>query len=527
MQLRWYQQEAVASLFRYWAEKDGNPLIALPTGSGKSVVCARFAYEAKLYYPPTRMLILTHVKELIQQNYTKLMTAWPSAPAGIYSAGIGRKEIHADITFGGVQSVVNNVEAFGHVDLVGIDEAHLVSPEDESRYQLVFDKLRAVNPKLKVFGMSATCWRKKNGMLTNEGIFTDICYDKTKPEDFRRFIAEGYLSPLTTRAMQTGFDLSSVGVTGGEYNQRQLEKAIDLADVTSAALREVLHHGHSRRSWLLFCSGIDHAVHVAEQLNAWGIRTACVHSKMSKGQRDEQIQGWYEGRYRAMTNNNVLTTGVDHPALDLIACLRPTLSSSLWVQMLGRGMRVAPGKTNCLVLDFAKNIVRLGPIDDPVIPGLKRKGSPGDMPVRLCPQCGSYSHAAARFCEACGFVFPPADDKLTEKASDANVMSAVFPVIEEFNVTNVAYADYLTKKGKRALRVTYHSGLRAFHEFVMLEESGYAAHRARDWWKQRSPNEPPATIEDAMARTKELRTPPRIRVWINKEYPEVLGAIWL
>lgn len=525
MQLRWYQAEAVQSLFQYWATNKGNPLIALPTGTGKSIVFAAFAWQAKTWYPQTRMLLLTHVKELISQNYSKLIRAWPGAPAGVYSAGIGRKETRADITFGGVQSVVNNVSAFGHIDLVGIDEAHLVSPDDESRYQTIIAQLKEINPKLKVFGMSATCWRNKQGMLTEEGgLFTDICYDRTTPADFQRFVAEGFLSPLVTSATQTTFDLSGVGIQNGDYNLKQLEEAVDKHDITKAALRETLYAAQNRRSWLLFCSGISHAEHVAGMLNSWGIRTACVHSKMSKSQRDEQLAGWFSGHYRAMTNNNVLTTGIDHPALDYIGMLRPTRSSSLWVQMLGRGMRVAPGKVNCLVQDFAGNITRLGPIDDPIIPGKPGKGG-GDAPVRICPECNCYSHAAARMCEACGYVFP-VEEKLTDKASDAPLMSDAFPVVETFPVTFVSYTDHMSKKGTRSIRITYHSGIRVFHEWINFDATAYQKHRANDWWKQRANTEPPNSNNEGLERTGELRNPTRLRVWVNRQYPEVLGVEW-
>lgn len=532
-QIRYYQDEAVNSLFSYWGSGNtGNPLVALPTGTGKSVVIAVFGQRALYYYPSTRMLILTHVKELIQQNFDKLRMVWPGAPAGIYSAGIGRRDVNKAITFGGIQSVINNVEAFGHIDLVGIDEAHLVSPEDETRYMQVIARLRALNPHLKVFGLTATWWRKKQGSLTNEGLFTDIAYDRTKPDDFRQFIAEGFLSPLVAKATATRLDISNVGMVSGDFNQKQLEAAVDVQSVTTDALREACAAGGDRHAWIAFCSGIAHAEHVAELLNRWGIRTGCVHSKMHKNDRDRTIADWYAGKYRCVTNNDVLTTGIDYPALDFCIMLRPTMSSSKWVQMLGRLMRpcLTTGKRNALVLDFAGNTSRLGPVDDPVIPGKPRKGEPGDAPVKICEHCGTYNYASVRFCDYCGADFPT-NEKLSSKSSDAPLMSSDLPVVEEFNVTHCTYQDYFSKAEKRSIRVTYHCGIRQFSEYVSVEGTGFALKKAHDWWHQRHQSEPPATVDDALQVQSELRLPQRIKVWVNKTWegkpsPEIVAYEW-
>ena len=535
MQLRWYQREAVDSIFAYFqAGKTGNPLVALPTATGKSVVIATLIHEAMTYWPSTRVLMLTHVKELIEQNHKKMKSIWPSAPVGIYSAGIGRKDIRKPITFGGIQSVNNKTEAFGHIDLVIIDEAHLVSPEEETRYQQCIAKLKAINPYVRVIGFTATWWRRKQGALTNAGLFTEICYDRTKPDDFRRFIAEGFLSPLIVPAhLKTKLDVSEVQITAGEYNAKQLEEAVDNPTITQAALREACHYGQDRRSWLAFCSGIAHAEHCAALLNSWGIRTCTVHSKMSKSERDDNIADWYAGKYRCMTNNNVLTTGIDHPALDMIIMLRPTMSSLLWVQMLGRGMRVSPstGKVNCGVLDFAGNTMRNGPVDDPNIPGRPRPGGGGDAPVKICDHCGNYCHTSVRYCDVCGQEFPK-QEKLVNQHSQQAVLSFDQPIVETFNVTSCTYADWLSKAGNRCLKCTYFSGIRAFSEYIQIEsDKAFAKHHAHNWWKQRHFVEPPATMNEALARTSELRVPRAIRVHVNKTHngkpaPDILGYEW-
>jgi DNA repair protein RadD len=366
---------------------------------------------------------LTHRKELISQNLDKLMAVWPTAPAGVYSAGLGRKDASYPIIFGGVGTVARGApELFGRIDLLLIDECHLVSPNESTMYQKVIAGLKEINPYLKVIGFTATHYRLGHGMLTDEGgLFTDICFDMSTVDAFNWFIDEGYLIPLHPKKVIAELDTSKVAIHGGEFKQNELQAAVDHDEITYGACQEMLAYGLDRKCWLVFASGIDHTIHVAAMLDSLGIRTTFVHSKMSNGERDKNLADFKAGRYQAIVNNGILTTGFDHPAIDLIGMLRPTQSPSLWVQMLGRGTRpvYADGfdlsttegrltaihngpKHNCLVMDFAGNTRRLGPINDPVLPKRRGKGGGGTAPVKLCEHCGTYNHASVRFCISCG-----------------------------------------------------------------------------------------------------------------------------
>ena len=143
MKLRDYQNAAVRSIFQYFEDGNtGNPIVAMPTGTGKSLVIGDFIKTALHQYPGTKIVKLTHVKELIEQNMDKLKKLWPLAPAGLYSAGLKRKEAFFPIVFGGVSSVVKaNMQHFGKVDLVLIDECHLVSPKEGTMYQKIISQL--------------------------------------------------------------------------------------------------------------------------------------------------------------------------------------------------------------------------------------------------------------------------------------------------------------------------------------------------------------------------------------------------
>jgi DNA repair protein RadD len=531
---RSYQEEAINSIYEFFMRRDGNPLVAMPTATGKSLVICEFIRRMFYHWPNSRVLCLVHVKELIEQSARTMRTIWPNAPIGINSASLKQRDTLLPIIFGGIASVHKHAELFGHRDMIFIDEAHLISPDSDTMYQKFIAALRAINPRLKVVGFTATHFRLKQGLLIDpviEGqhLFTDICFNICDVEGFARLIHEGYLSPPIPKVTRTKLDVSQVGVAQGEFIQRDLQTAVDKHDITYSALQEMCEHGHDRRAWLIFCSGIEHADHCADMLNSFGIPSAAVHSKITDKERDERINAFKRGELRAITNNNVLTTGFDYPPIDLIGMLRPTMSPGLWVQMVGRGTRpsTSTDKANCLVLDFAGNTRRLGPIDDPRIPGAKGPGT-GEIPVKICDACGTYNHTRVRFCICCGAEFA-FETKIRQTASTQDILSNGMPIVETHDISRVMYTRYVSKKSnKPGIRVAYLCGLNSFNEFVTFEaDHPFAVHRAHEWWKARHTSTPPLSTDMALQKLMELRTPRRVRVWMNKlPNPQVLNVEW-
>ena len=190
--------------------------------------------------------------------------------------------------------------------------------------------------------------------------------------------------------------------------------------------------------------------------------------------------------------------------------------------MLGRGTRPAPGKENCLVLDFAGNTARLGPINDPVLPRAKGKGPKGLPPVRLCEVCQTYSHAASKVCEQCGAEFPK-NVKITNVADIRELIAGIGPEVHTYNVDFVTYNIHKKEGKPDSMRVTYHCGLRSFKEYICLDHGGYAARLARQWWELRSPWGVPPSVADGMKAIEQIKAPKRIQVLDKKKYPEVCG----
>lgn len=565
MLARDYQVEAEESLFTYFAshsDPDQNPVIAMPTGTGKSIVIAGFIKRVLTSWPGQRIMMLTHVKELIDQNADKLLRLWPAAPLGIYSAGLGEKTATMPITFAGIQSAAKNPQLFGHIDLVIIDECHLVSPDENAAYRKFLKALRERNPFIRIIGLSATPYRLGLGMITDGGIFTDVCYDITGLGAFNRLLDEGYLCPLVPMPTEAELDVSRVHKRGGEFISKELQDAVGHYEINREALAEVCEKAASRQHWLIFASGIDHINTIQQILTEFNIPAAAVHSKMTSFERDDNLARFKAGQIRALINADILTTGFDMPSLDCIVLLRPTSSPGLHVQILGRGTRpfYAPGfdlsttegrnaaimasvKKNCLVLDFAGNTRRLGPINDPRIPKRKGEGT-GDMPLKTCDACGCLNHISARFCvnNECGHEFT-FQEKLSTKNSTLALIVRDEPQVELFKVDRVTYDRHSRPGSIPSLKVSYFCGVRRFTEWVCLEHHGNPIqHKAHRWWRERDTTggewpweveqhgklikemrDVPPDVESARRIAPYLKVPTGIRVWVNKRYPEILS----
>lgn len=518
-----YQIEALNAIWNYFAlGGKGNPLIGMPTGSGKSLLPAIFLSSVLKQYPTQRFLLATHVSTLVEQNAKELLEHWPECPLGIYSAGLNKKSAANSIVYGTVQSMVRNAASFGHRDMVWIDESHLIGDNEASQYQSLFAILKAINPNIRIVGMSATLYRQGMGLLTEGNIFTDIVYDLTDMQGFNKLLADGYLSPLIPKRTLVELDVSNVKIQNGDFVGTQLEKAVNIDKITYSALQETVQAGYNRRSWMIFASGIDHAESIADCLGSFGIDCAAIHSKKSSEYNNRALAAWKALDLRAVVSFSKLTTGINNPFVDLIDDLRPTVSVGLHVQKLGRGTRVAEGKQNCLVLDHARNVPRLGCINDPIIPK-KKDGKPGDVPVKICGECGTYNHTKVRYCTNCGNEFQ-FQVKIVAKAGTSEIIKSDLPIYETFEVDRAFYAKR-QKDGKAAyIQASYHCGIQVFRENVFPEGKGFAKHLFHRWWMMRNAAPPPINADECLAYVSQLRCPKRITVHVNKHFPEITSA---
>jgi DNA repair protein RadD len=524
VKLRWYQEEALAATWSALRERDDNPCVVLPTGAGKSPLMAAMCRDAVQVWGG-RVVILAHVKELLQQTADKLATICHEVGVGVYSAGLGRKETIFPVTVAGIQSAYRNACDFGSVDLVLVDEAHLIPPDGEGMYRTFLETAKIVNPAVRVIGLTATPYRMTTGNICEpENILNHVCYEVGVAE----LIAQGFLCRLVSRVAVAEADLSGVHVRSGEFIPGELEAAMDGPELLAATAREIAEKTADRRSVLVFCCGVQHATDIAALLPGCEVVTGDTPSE----ERADILGRFRAGSLRYLANVNVLTTGFDAPNIDCIVMLRPTLSPGLYYQMAGRGFRLCEGKASCLVLDFAGNCMRHGPVDTLVGIDKKKRDGKGESPSRMCPECRAAIHAAYRICPECGAELPVEDKaKHTHKAGEAPILSGeITDARHDVHETNCCVH---RRKGWQdgyplTLRMQYRIGWHQWQsEWICIEHTGYARQKAEEWWALRSNVPCPKNAHDAadlvldgaLADTKAIT----VRMVAGEKYGKIVG----
>lgn len=526
-----------------------DPVCGLPTGSGKSIVLCRVAEKIIDADINNNVLVLSHVQEIIEQNHAALERYFDGVTIGLYSAGVGIRDVRK-ITVASIQTVMNCPELFTKFNYILIDEAHRVSFDHKTGYRSFIKNITTDSNKPRCCGLTATPYRTKGGYIYEgpDSLFNKCSIDYTTGSNFTRLIDEGYLCEIFSKKTLLKMDTTGIKTTGGDFNSKESSERFNVDNITEAAILESIYFGKKYRHWLCFAIDIDHADSVAKRFDEKGIKAAVVHSGLTKDERKKTIKDFKNGRYRVLVNVDILTTGFDFPAIDLIIMLRPTKSPIIHVQTAGRGLRpvYASGydlstiqgrldaiansqKPHCLLLDFAGNTQRLGMINDPMIKKPSMKKGEGGAITKDCPECDFINHGAARVCCNCGHEFQ-IKTKLTMTASEEEIIKKAPDEKKEWiapkwvSVSGVRYSEGSSAKAGRFIRVEYKIGLNVITEVVCIEAKGFARHKAMNWLKHRwsdASTKIPNNTTDILASTDKLLTPKKILVDLNSKYPEI------
>ncbi|EPS3429038.1 DEAD/DEAH box helicase [Vibrio alginolyticus] len=494
--LRPYQADSVKAVIHYFRKHSTPAVIVLPTGAGKSLVIAELARLAK-----GRVLVLAHVKELVEQNHAKYEGY--GLKGSIFSAGLGRKETDQQVVFASVQSVVRNLDSFkNQFSLLVIDECHRVPDDKNSSYQKVITHLRELNPGIKVLGLTATPYRLGMGWIyqyhtrgqvrTEEPRFFRDCIFELP---IRYLLDENFLTPARMMdAPVLSYDFSQLKPANtGRYKEAEMDMVIDKAKrATPQIVEQIMQYAKERQGVMIFAATVRHAQEIHSLLPEG--ETEIVIGDTPTPERDAIIQAFKNRQIKYLVNVSVLTTGFDAPHVDLIAILRPTESVSLYQQIVGRGLRLSDGKSECLVLDYAGNSYDLyqPEVGDPkpdsdseiiTIPcpacgfnnnfwgkldsngflvehfGRRCQGYFEDedtgerehcgyrFRAKYCGECGADNDIAARICHECDATLVDPDKKLKEAL---NLKDALI-----FECTEMDLSVFKSSDGKSQLKVTY------------------------------------------------------------------------
>lgn len=447
--LRDYQVKAIRETYKWLYEHQGNPCIVAPTGSGKAHIIAGFCEDILKRNKNAKILVLSHVKELLVQDAEKIKLAWPKAPLAIYSAGLGTKETDS-ITVAGIQSIWRKPEELGRIDVVIVDEAHMIQNEDEGMYRRLLSSLQELNPKMRMIGLTATPYRLGQGLLTegDDAIFQALI----EPVTIEELVKRNFLARLTSTFTDLQMNVEGIKKVQGDYEKQELEARVNSSDVNAKVVSETIRRAGNRTAWLVFCVSISHAEKMRDEFIAQGVKAEAITSKTTSEERARIFADFKAGKIRAVTNVGVATTGFDYPDIDVIVMARPTLSPGLYIQMSGRGMRIkSPGHhQDCLVLDFAGNIARHGAVTK-IIPPRRtvkagRKSQELSDIFKICPKCHKTIMKRARECVHCGHIF-----------SELSDLSVSDDIMEGVNDNKTEHQDYITPPDLKRIKVSHWS----------------------------------------------------------------------
>lgn len=495
MTLRDYQNEALEALSAHLASKQNNPCVVLPTASGKSLVMAETVRRWKESFPPFRCVVLAHRKELVDQNAKELIGIYPDADVGIYAAGLKSHDTEHTITFAGIDSVYDKAGHFAPFDVIIIDEAHRIPVRGEGKYRTFISDCKKFNNNIRVVGFTATPFRLGSGPVCHKDyILNEICYEANVGD----LVRKGFLCPLRSKVSVHVPDLEGVKKSGGDYQQKALGVLMGKGDLVGRTVYDALGHldAEKRMCCIWFCVDVAHCSLVKGELEKRGETCACVTGGTPVQERDEIVEHFRNGKFRHLLNVNVFTEGFNVKQVDAVMLLRPTLSRALYVQMVGRGMRLHPSKTDCLVLDYAHCIEEHGPIDAPY---------DGKVRVEICAKCREVFARGIRKCPKCGWEIPKQIIEEREKAERERKMHedhvAQLAILgstpTEYPVSSVMVNRH-EKNGIASLCVTYRCGIQTFREWICLDHNGYALEKAWKWWRERFPERNVPTVDEAL-----------------------------
>lgn len=352
-QLRNYQNEAVDSMARALSDT-GRAFAVMATGLGKTVVMSElihhFIQESRL--PHGRALVLAHTRDLVNQLHMSFME---HMPRWVQLNQMSDGEVPSDwdgVTFATIQSVVSRLDRIPDVDLIAVDEAHHAGAES---FQTVFDRLE---PTFRV-GVTATPWR-------GDGFPLDSLMG---PPVFQLGIVDGmqqgYLSDVDYRLLADNLDWSFVQeCSRNRYSLSQLNKRLLIPTRDEEAAREVVRvfRDEHRRRVIIFSPSIVHAREFASTLVRHGLRADYIDSEMDMRDRSLVLMRFRQGELDAVAAVDIFNEGVDVPDVDCVVFLRVTHSRRIFVQQLGRGLRVSPGKDRVIVLDFVSDLRRMAEV---------------------------------------------------------------------------------------------------------------------------------------------------------------------
>ena len=524
--LRPYQMEALAAI-EAALQKDKYVLLQAATGAGKTIMFSELIKKYMTAYQ-MRIGVLAHRQELVIQAYDKLLKVWPEAyfKVGKACAALGRVENQRPVVIGSIQTMARQIKN-KPFNLLIIDEAHRIPAlNKDSQYINFIKACEKLYPDLRILGVTATPYRLGHGYIfggqkraDKENLFKDLAYQISLND----LIRDGFLVPIRAKeAVDIAGALAKLKVTAGDYNQGELNNVMTKEVHVNSAVKAYEQYGENRQSVVVFAVSIEHAELLAGVFSKNGHPAAAVHSEMPDDLRRKNLKKFEEGYLKILVNVGVLTEGWDSPKVDLIMLCRPTKAPALFVQMVGRGTRLYPGKKDLLVLDLSGNFKQHG---DPANPTVTwgQGGGQAEAPLKACPACAEFVHAAKMVCPVCTYNWPPPEFVEPEELQLREI-NFTPPPQGLARVLHWQLETYLSQRGHYllSLNLKCRPGGLVTHYLDLEGRTGfYAKMKARALWWQLAKDKyapVPESLAEALNRQSELEIPEFIKVEKQGKY---------
>lgn len=454
MVLREYQQEAVDAL---WNELfyERSALCVLPTGCGKTEIFIELMKRSILKKPDIKIVVLVNKITLLDQTQRRLARALGLEQIGVYCGSKSKYSVDATITVATIQSIHSIV--FDSLNLLILDECHNVDQESGRFIDFIHNNWTS-NEKMKVVAFTATPFRASGGFIYGEGkIFSKITYRRKLQE----MIDLGFLVRPRIKRVEHQFKTDHLKIRMGEFDSKQIEELTSNEAIVLDQIKDALPRMLDRSKIVWACATIFHCKMVARLLYSLGEKVSIIHSKLSSAEREYQtalFETANESASRHLVFVTIVSEGYDFPPIDCVCLMRPIRSPVLYVQTVGRGLRLSPGKTDLLVLDYGKVVESCGPLDEPILATDEKAKAPKTT-MKFCPTCLDYVNIWVKEC-TCGHLFEtdPKIPRLKEKPDElSRLLSSETKRIEAIPIREAYYGLHTSKNNNRCLVVIYRS----------------------------------------------------------------------
>jgi DNA repair protein RadD len=460
--LRPVQTECLSAVWKDLTTKD-DVLVQLPTGGGKTIIFSELTRLVLNNYPDVKACILVNKIKLVEQTKEKLLNFLPPEKISLFCGSIGEYDDQASAVIGSIQSISFRTHVF---NLLIIDEAH--NAEDAPTYLNYIDRLKKANPKLKIVRFTATPYTLGGYIYGPEKPIKKLTFKRT----LNQMVEAGDLVPPIFKNVKGSFDTSQLRTKRGEFIMSDVEKMSKDQEKVRRQVEDALPRLSARNKIVWAATCIEHAKLLKAEIEVFE-KASVVHSELSKKERARQLDEFENGETRHLISIQIVTEGYDHPPIDGIVIMTATRSPVKYVQLVGRGLRLSPGKKDCLVLDYGEVVEYLGHPSDPYVPNTGKKKVKGEKLVILCPACDTINFLPVRVCHSCSYEFVRPEPKGRDATKALTTQAAEI----EFNkdgvqemildvLTCTVNNDYITKKGEPCVKVTYSTMQGMVHDYL-------------------------------------------------------------